>query len=90
VVVVADGHEVRLAEIGGRPPDLALVDALARLQLAARRRGWEVRLRGDPPSAALRGLLDLVGLAALLGAGDPPAAGATGHPGHGACGPPAP
>ena len=41
-------------------PDLALVDALARLQLAARRRGVAVRIVNPP--AELVELLDLVGL----------------------------
>ncbi|MFD1662054.1 STAS domain-containing protein [Streptomyces caeni] len=42
------------------PPGLAAVDALARLQLAARQAGGRIRLRG--PAPALRALLDLVGL----------------------------
>ena len=40
------------------------MDALARLQLAARRRGGEVRLRNASPR--LRELLTLIGLAAVL------------------------
>ena len=56
VVVVAedgvpDGHDCA---------DLGFVDALARLELAARRRGWSVRLRDVRDDLA--GLLDLVGL----------------------------
>ncbi len=46
------------------PADLAVVDSLARLQLAARRRGWSIRLQN--PGPPLRQLLDLVGLAGLL------------------------
>ncbi|MFE9628941.1 STAS domain-containing protein [Streptomyces sp. NPDC006527] len=42
------------------PPGLMTVDLLARLQLAARRAGGRIRLRGPDP--ALRALLDLVGL----------------------------
>ncbi|MFE9096202.1 STAS domain-containing protein [Streptomyces sp. NPDC007264] len=42
------------------PPGLAAVDALARLQLAAKRAGGCIRLRG--PAPALRALLDVVGL----------------------------
>ena len=42
-------------------PDLVVVDALARLQLAARRLGYSIRLRN--PSAELRALLDLEGWA---------------------------
>jgi STAS domain len=44
--------------------DLAAVDALARLQLAARRRGRALRLSGA--SDALRALIDLVGLGDAL------------------------
>ena len=47
------------------PPNLALIDALARLQLAALRLGCSVRLRDAP--GPLRELLDLVGLAGTLG-----------------------
>src|SRR5919204_5222163 len=45
--------------------DAGTVDALARLQLAARRRGCELRLRRTP--AELRCLLDFTGLAEVLG-----------------------
>jgi hypothetical protein len=41
-------------------PALALVDVLARLQLAARRAGGRIRVRG--PSPELRALLGLLGL----------------------------
>ena len=44
---------------------LATVDALARLQLAARRRGLEVRLHS--PQGELRELIELAGLTAVLG-----------------------
>jgi hypothetical protein len=47
-------------------PDLALVDELARLQLAAKRLGCVIRLRN--PSPALSRLLDLVGLAEVIAA----------------------
>ena len=47
-------------------PDLALVEAVARLGLVARRAGGrELRLRNVPPG--LRALLDLTGLAEVLG-----------------------
>lgn len=42
---------------------LCAVDAVARLQLAARRRGAEIRLHGVPPGLAE--LLDLAGLGHL-------------------------
>ncbi len=46
-------------------PDMALVAALARLQLTVRRLGRRMRLRGATP--ALRQLLGLAGLAGVLG-----------------------
>jgi len=45
-------------------PDVAAVDGLARLQLAARRSGCRVALRDVPPQ--LRELLDLMGLCDVL------------------------
>ena len=44
--------------------DLAVVDALARLHLAARRRGCSIRLRGA--GEELCGLLGVVGLVGVL------------------------
>ena len=44
--------------------DAATLDALARLQLAARRCGFEVRLRGSSPE--LRELIGLAGLCEVL------------------------
>ena len=44
--------------------DLAVVDELARWQLAARRMGCSVQLRS--PSPELRGLIDLAGLSGVL------------------------
>ncbi|MFI1398993.1 STAS domain-containing protein [Streptomyces sp. NPDC020681] len=56
-----DGTEV-ICDVGGLSrPDLAAVDALARLQLTARRLGCRISLRGA--DAELRALLELVGLA---------------------------
>lgn len=65
VLVIDGGAEVTLWR-GEAPPhaDLPLVEDLLRLQLAARRRGWRVRL--DNPCPQLLELLDLVGLADLL------------------------
>jgi hypothetical protein len=66
VFMVVDDHtEVLLGRIDARTPDLALVDVLLRMRLDAGRRGGAVRLRDVP--AALRELLDLVGVAGLLG-----------------------
>lgn len=54
-------------------PDLALVEAIARLGLVVRRAGaGELRLRNVP--AGLQALLDLVGLADVVGVGIPSAA----------------
>ena len=49
-----------------RPPDLDLVDEIARLRLAAARLGCELRIRTACPTLA--GLLGLVGLEELLDA----------------------
>jgi ABC-type transporter Mla MlaB component len=55
---------VAYCEVGDLDVDGVIVDALARLQLAARRRGCEIRLRGV--SGELRELLALAGLEAVL------------------------
>jgi ABC-type transporter Mla MlaB component len=62
VVLVLDGDvEVVLWRMDGiADPDLQIVDALARLQLAARQVGGSIRLRN--PCERLRALLDFVGL----------------------------
>ena len=55
------GGGVVVCDVGGvRAPGLGVVDVLARLELAARRGGGRIRLRG--PCQGLLGLLDLVGL----------------------------
>jgi len=74
VVVILDGDaggpvEVVVGSVSGRPVDLELVDALARLQLTARRLGCSIRLR--EPSQQLHELLDLVGVGGLLTGPDP-------------------
>ena len=51
---------VALCDVRGVEPDAVTVDALARLQLAARRTGCQVRLRN-----ASDALLELVGLMGL-------------------------
>jgi hypothetical protein len=53
-----------LCDVRSLQADLAAVDALARLQLAARRRGRALRLSGA--SDALRALIELVGLGETL------------------------
>jgi anti-anti-sigma regulatory factor len=64
LVADADGHEEVIARVEATMVDLGLVDALARLQCRARRAGKQVRIRDASP--ALRGLLELVGLAGVL------------------------
>jgi hypothetical protein len=51
-------------DVGALAPDAAAIDALARLQLAARRLGLEIRLRHA--SSELLGLLAFVGLSEVL------------------------
>ena len=58
---VVDGDvTVATVRIDGDVPGLFVVDAIARLDLAARRLGWTVRLRDPCPE--LCELLDLCGL----------------------------
>jgi anti-anti-sigma regulatory factor len=65
VMVGADGAEQIVGRVGASRADLALVDALVRFQLLARREGGRLRLRNV--SDELRELLELVGLADVLG-----------------------
>jgi hypothetical protein len=60
---MAPEHSV-LCDARSLPADLSAVDLLARLQLAARRRGCTLRLTGT--SDALCALIALVGLADVL------------------------
>jgi hypothetical protein len=53
-----------VCDVGALAPDASAVDALARLQLTARRLGYEIRLRDA--SVALQDLLDFVGLRNVL------------------------
>jgi hypothetical protein len=60
VFAVVDGDiQVATVSITGDVPALFVVDALARLELAARRQGWTVRLR--KPSEQLRAALRIAG-----------------------------
>ena len=54
------GVEVALCDVAGVDPDAVTVDALARLQLAARQHGCQVRLRHA--SKELLELVDFMGL----------------------------
>jgi hypothetical protein len=68
VVLVHDDVEVTSWPlVGVSPPGLAVADELARCQLAARRIGYEIRLRYA--TAELRELLDLVGLGNVVNDG---------------------
>jgi hypothetical protein len=65
VVLVRAGAEVASWPLRRHgPPNLALVDELARLHLAALRMGCAIRLRA--PSPSLVELLNLVGLAGIV------------------------
>jgi len=65
MVELVDGtHCVAVWPLTGVRRDLAVVDALARLQLAAQRLGWSVRVRNADDE--LRALLEFVGLADVL------------------------
>jgi hypothetical protein len=61
VAVGADGTRRVLVLTGEEPPGLAAVEALARLQLAARRGGGRILLQAASPALA-----ELLGLAGLL------------------------
>jgi hypothetical protein len=64
-LVGTSGHALTTTTLtGSAAPDLAVVDALARWQLAARRVG--MRLRVHDACRELRELLELVDLASLL------------------------
>ena len=56
--------EIALCDVSGVEPDAVTADALARLQLAARRHGCQVRLRNASPE--LLELLALMGLRDVL------------------------
>jgi ABC-type transporter Mla MlaB component len=59
-----EGCERLLCRVAGVAADAVAVDALARLALAARRSGCDVRLCGASPE--LLGLVELLGLAEVL------------------------
>jgi|RhiMethySRZTD1v2_1073278.scaffolds.fasta_scaffold1731620_1 ABC-type transporter Mla MlaB component len=64
-ILGATRSAVALCDVAGVDPDAVTVDALARLQLAARRHGCQVILRNASP--ALLDLVELMGLADVLG-----------------------
>jgi ABC-type transporter Mla MlaB component len=63
-MLTASTARVAHADVEGVEPDAVTVDALARLQLAARRRGCQVRLRNASPE--LRELVAFMGLEDVL------------------------
>jgi len=63
-VVRDDGSQMVVGRIDARSPDLVLVDALARLQLAARRRGWTLQIRDAPDE--LRAFHEFLGLSGVV------------------------
>lgn len=65
VTLIGGDTEVRFGRVVGRHADLGLVDALARLHLAAGRAGCSLRLRAVCPQ--LTELIELAGLTDLLG-----------------------
>ena len=66
VCVLLTGSDARIAvcDVRSVQPDAVTVEALARLQLAARRTGCQVRLREASPE--LRRLIGFMGLDAVL------------------------
>jgi ABC-type transporter Mla MlaB component len=58
------GAGVAICDVRGIEPDAVVVDALARLQLGAKRHGCQVRLSGTSPE--LRELVELMGLTDVL------------------------
>jgi ABC-type transporter Mla MlaB component len=58
------GADVAFCDVSGVEPDCVTIDALTRLQLAARRQGCQVRLRHA--SNELLELVDFLGLTAVL------------------------
>jgi len=63
-VLAQSGAGVALCDVRGVAADAVTVDALARLQLAARRHGCLVRLRNASPE--LRELVEFLGLRDVL------------------------
>jgi ABC-type transporter Mla MlaB component len=64
----ADDRQAVVCDVGGVAATAVVLDALARLQLTARRAGCSLQLRGVGDD--LRGLLTLTGLGEVLGLGD--------------------
>lgn len=65
-VVVDATTELPVGRLDTRRADLTLIDGLARMALAAQRRGWRIRIDGTLPPQ-LGALLALCGLDRVLG-----------------------
>lgn len=63
-LIVRPDVDVVTCDVTGVAPNLTAIDALARLQLTARRLGGRIRLRGTTPDIA--GLIDLTGVDEVL------------------------
>ena len=63
-LVASSGVDVAYCDVDGIAPDAVTVDALAQLQLGARRHGCTVRLQNA--SVELRELVEFMGLTAVL------------------------
>jgi len=63
-LLAASGADVAVCDVAGVAADAVAVDALARLQLAARRHGCRIRLQHT--SAELRDLIAFMGLEEVL------------------------
>jgi hypothetical protein len=70
VVVVQMGDEAVVVRVEGGPPDLDIVQHLARLTLELKRGGRALRVE-EPPEELLE-LLDLCGLSHLISPGNVP------------------
>jgi ABC-type transporter Mla MlaB component len=68
-LMAESGAEVVICEVSGVAVDAVAVEALARLQLGARRHGCRVRLCGGAPPELLD-LVELMGLTNVLPCGD--------------------
>jgi anti-anti-sigma regulatory factor len=77
VALARDRHGVVVCDVSAvAEPDAVTVEALARMQLTARRIGCDLRIRGV--DRRLRMLIAFVGLADALALGDQPYAGPAG------------
>ena len=68
-VITASGAEVVACDVGDLPANCRALEALARLQLTARRANRTIRLQRASP--ALQELLDLAGLADVIPTANP-------------------